>query len=353
MIAKNIIKQPKSQIEITVTAPWSDVQGRWDATLQKLAADVELPGFRKGAAPLNLVEQHLGKRLEDEFLKEAMSALLAQVLQEAQIIPIDYPKYQLSSFVKGNSLSFRATITQRPQVSVGDYKAIKVTRPASKPVSDEEIDKMIDDLFKKWQKRATVTQPKTAISFNTPLVASPAQTQTNLPNDDFAIAMGATNLSDLKDKIKKDLEQHRSFDNELDFEEMILGEVEKLTQVDLPEVLVLDELNRMLLSLQRRVSDMGLLLEDYLKTQNKTVETLKGEWRGQAERNVKMELGLSEVARAENIQISDEELQSEIGKIQDAKLRAQFETEEPKLHLRHSLRQVKTLDLLKKLSSPV
>ena len=105
----------------------------------------------------------------------------------------------------------------------------------------------------------------------------------------------------------------------------------------------------MLVSLQRRVADMGLLLDDYLKGQGKSLEQLKNEWKGQAEKNVRMELGLAEVAKNEGVQISDQELQAEIDKIQDARVKKQFEQQEPRLQLRHSLRQVRTLDLLKKL----
>ena len=94
---------------------------------------------------------------------------------------------------------------------------------------------------------------------------------------------------------------------------------------------------------------MGLLLEDYLKGQNKTLDGLKAEWKVQAEKNVRMELGLSEVARLEKVDISDTEVQAEVDKIQDAKMKAQFEAQEPRLHLKHSLRQIKTLDLLKAL----
>ena len=65
-----------------------------------------------------------------------------------------------------------------------------------------------------------------------------------------------------------------------------------------------------------------------------------------------MELGLAEVARLENVVISDEEVQAEIDKIQDARLKSQFESQEPRLHLKHNLRQIKTLDLLKKLLKP-
>ena len=171
------------------------------------------------------------------------------------------------------------------------------------------------------------------------------------PSDEFAKAMGATGLADLKEKIRKDLESNVNYNNELDYEEAILQEVEKMTTVELPDILIQDELNRMLVSLQRRVADMGLLLEDYLKGQGKTLEQLKNEWRLQAEKNVRMELGLAEIARMENVTISDAELQAEVDKIQDAKVKKQFEAQEPRLHLRHALRQTRTLDLLKKLVS--
>lgn len=356
MISKNIVKQPKSIVEVTVTVPWTDLQATWDQTLQKMAADVELSGFRKGQAPLPMVEQQLGQRLQDEVLKIAMPNFLIEALKGTDIVPIDYPKYDLISFVKGQQVQFKAVITNRPQVAVGNYKTIKVTKPTPKPVTDEEVRKVIDDLYKRWKVRQTsVVSPQPSAQVGSITFQNEQQTgvstngQADGPNDEFAKAMGATSLPDLKEKIHKDLEANVSYNNELDFEEAILQEVEKITTVELPEILIQDELNRMLVSLQRRVADMGLLLEDYLKGQGKTLEQLKTEWKGQAERNVRMELGLAEVARQENVAISDEELKAEIDKIQDAKVKAQFEAQEPKLHLRHALRQTRTLDLLKKM----
>ena len=121
---------------------------------------------------------------------------------------------------------------------------------------------------------------------------------------------------------------------------------------------VMDEINSSLndskgiVSHQRRLAfslslGTSVLLEDYLKSQGKTLEQIKSEWRVQAEKNVRMELGLAEVARAENVSISDAELQAEVDKIQDNKVKQQFEAQEPRLHLRHALRQTKTLNLLK------
>ncbi|MCR4305833.1 MAG: hypothetical protein NUV73_01990 [Candidatus Daviesbacteria bacterium] len=361
MIAKNIVKQPKSIVEVTITVPWADLQPTWDQTLQKMAVDVELSGFRKGTAPLPMVEQQLGQRLQDEALKTAMPNFLIEALKGTDIIPIDYPKYDLLSFIKGQQLQFKATITNRPAVTVGEYKTIKVTKPAPKAVTEEEVQKVIEDLFKRWKARPGVQPAGDAgqqnggqagsINFQggQPAASANGQAGEAGPDDEFARAMGALSLSDLKSKIRKDLEANVSYNNELDYEEAILQEIEKMTTVELPEILIQDELNRMLVSLQRRVADMGLLLEDYLKSQGKTLEQIKEEWRVQAEKNVRMELGLAEVARMENVTISDAELQAEVDKIQDAKIKQQFEAQEPRLHLRHALRQTRTLDLLKKM----
>lgn len=352
MITKNIVKQQKSIVEITIAVPWTDLQANWDQTLQKVSADIELPGFRKGTAPISMVEQNLGQKLQDEVLKTAMPNFLIEALKGTDIVPIDYPKYDVISFSKGNNLQFKATITNRPQISVGDYKSIKAVRPNPKAVTDEDIIKVINDLFKRWQlKQAPVltSEPsKTGQNQNTGSISFQASQQ-SAPNDEFAQAMGALSLIELKTKIKKDLESNSSYNNELDFEEAILQEVEKITTVEMPEILIQDELNRMLVSLQRRVADMGLLLEDYLKSQGKTLDQIKNEWRIQAEKNVRMELGLSEIARMENVTITDDELKAEIDKIQDQKIKAQFEAQEPRLHLRHALRQTRTLDLLKKM----
>lgn len=348
MITKNIVKQPKSIVEVTVTVPWTDLQTGWDTTLAKMAADVEIAGFRKGTAPLPMVEGQLGTRLQDEVFKTVMPNFLIEALKSTDIVPIDYPKYDLIAFTKGRELQFKATITNRPVISVGNYKVIKVVKPTPKTVTEEEVTKVIDDLYKRWQTRQPAAAGNQSGSINFQGQPQPTP-QSSGPDDVFAKAMGALSLTDLKSKIRKDLEANVSYNNELDFEEAILQEVEKITTVELPEILIQDELNRMLVSLQRRVADMGLLLEDYLKSQGKTLDQIKNEWRVQAEKNVRMELGLSEIARMENVTISDEELKAEVDKIQDQKIKAQFEAQEPRLHLRHALRQTRTLDLLKKM----
>lgn len=366
MLTKNIVKLPKSVTEVTMTVPWSDLQALWDQTINKFVADTELPGFRKGQVPVEMVEARMASAIQQEFLKAAMPQSLMQALQGSEIIPIDYPQYSGIIFQKGQDLSFKAQITERPKVTIGDYKTLQTNRPALKLVTDEEISKVIEDLFKRWSSRqsaldssGSTSAPQAVGSMNFQASgAQPASATSSTstppvltsPNDAFAKAVGAQDLGDLKSKIKADLEGEAKYNGELDYEEAILQQVEKITTVDVPDILVQDELNRMLVSLQRNVADKGILMEDYLRSQNETMDSIKTKWREQALKNVRMELGLSEIARLENVTISDQELFDEIGKIQDNRLKQQFESEEPRMHLRHALRQTKTLNFLKTLS---
>lgn len=355
MVSKNIVKLPKSQIDVQITVPWADLQPKWDEVFNKAASEVEIPGFRKGQAPLNIVEPRILPQVQQDALKLIMPQSLIEALQGTTYVPIDYPQYSVQAFTKGGELKFTARVTVKPEVKVGNYKVLNASRPQVKQVSEEEVDKIIADLFGRWKSRQPVQPSNTqvpnqgqggTVAFNQPATPQTGEVPA-APNDEFAKQMGSNSLAELRTKIKTDLEAEAKYNNELDYEEAILQEVEKITQVDIPEVLVQDELARMLLSLQRNVSDRGLLMEEYLKGQKKTVEQLKAEWRPQAERNVRMELGLSEVARLEGVAIADNELQAEIDKIQDNRVKQQFTQQEPRMHLRHALRQTKTLNLLK------
>jgi FKBP-type peptidyl-prolyl cis-trans isomerase (trigger factor) len=229
----------------------------------KLASEVEVAGFRKGQAPANMVEPRIANTLQQEVFKIVMPQALIEALQGSNIVPIDYPQYNVTAFVKGGQLVFTAKVTERPTVKVGNYKILNAKRPPQKQITDSDIQKVIDDLFNRWKAR------------------NPQNAQATM-DDIFAKGVGAESLADLKTKIKTDLENEAKYNNELDYEESILQEVEKVTNVDIPEVLIQDEMNRMMLSLQRNVSDRGMLLEEYLKTQNKTADQIKAEWRPQA-----------------------------------------------------------------------
>src|SRR3989344_1159912 len=250
MLTKNIVKLPKSQIDIQITMPWADMQSKWDEVFNKAAAEIEIPGFRKGQAPVNIVEPRILPQVQQDALKQIMPAALIEALQGSTYVPIDYPQYNVTAFNKGGELKFNARVTIKPEVKVGNYKVVNASRPQIKPVTDEEVEKIVADLFNRWKVRQPVQPVNTptppgaggSMSFNQPqsAVPQPGPAATS-PNDEFAKQMGSNSLAELKIKIKTDLEAEAKYNNELDYEESILQEVEKITNVDIPELLIQDE----------------------------------------------------------------------------------------------------------------
>src|SRR3989344_86040 len=126
MITKNIQKLPNSIVELQITVPWTDLASKWTEAVNRVSNELELPGFRKGQAPVDMVEQQAGSQIQQEVLKVVMPQVLMEALQGTDVVPIDYPQYQLVNFSKGTDLNFKARVTTRPTVTVGNYKTIKV-----------------------------------------------------------------------------------------------------------------------------------------------------------------------------------------------------------------------------------
>jgi trigger factor len=85
--------------------------------------------------------------------------------------------------------------------------------------------------------------------------------------------------------------------------------------MDLPEILIGVELDKILYRMESDITQMGLKFEDYLKHINKTVEDLRKEFRGDAEKKAKFSLVLNEIANAEKIVADEAEVAQEVAAI--------------------------------------
>ncbi|RDV81821.1 trigger factor [Ammonifex thiophilus] len=135
---------------------------RFDRALErayrKLVKDLEIPGFRKGRAPRPLVERYLGK---ERFRQEAAWLLLEEVYPEAVesagIEPVSRPEIELVQAEEGKPLVFKAKVEVKPEVTLGEYKGIKVTRRV-KEVTEEEVEAEIEKLRKRYARLVTVEE---------------------------------------------------------------------------------------------------------------------------------------------------------------------------------------------------
>jgi len=120
-------------------------------------------------------------------------------------------------------------------------------------------------------------------------------------------------------------------------------------QLQVPELLIEDEVNRMLSRLIDQTSRLGLTVEEYLNSQKKTAEELKEEYRQQAQQTLKLEFILSAIADEQKIQVSDEEVEKMIRALPNEETRKEFQKQEQKLYLRHLLRKRQVIDNLSSL----
>ena len=108
-----------------------------------------VPGFRKGKVPMNVVKQYygLGVLLEDA-VNFAIEESYSEVLKENNIIPVDYPKVDVVQVEEGKDFIYTAEVTVYPEVELGEYKGLSVEKKTYE-VTEEEVSKKLKEMQEK------------------------------------------------------------------------------------------------------------------------------------------------------------------------------------------------------------
>ncbi|RLC37461.1 trigger factor [candidate division Kazan bacterium] len=165
-------------------------------------------------------------------------------------------------------------------------------------------------------------------------------------------------LDEFKADIKKFLEEEAEKRAETKSREDAIMELAKLVKVDLPDEMVDSELEAMLKDLRMRVAQQKMEFADYLKKAGVNEEGLKSQWRDQAKQRVLAGLALDELRKAEQIEVSDKEIEEEIKKLeamypQDIeKIREEYKKPIARDRLKNMLASRKAVDRLAELATP-
>jgi len=132
-------------------------------------------------------------------------------------------------------------------------------------------------------------------------------------NDEFAKSLGQfDSLDALKKNIEKGLFEEKEIKENQRIKLELIGKVADESKMEIPELLIKEELERMLNEFKFSINNLGLDFEIYLKEIKKTADEIKKEWRIQAEKRVRIALCLKAIADKENIQVFEEELTERI-----------------------------------------
>lgn len=146
--------QNELKLEFTVEA------AKFDETMKKIyfrtAKYFNVPGFRKGKAPMNIVEKHYGEEIfyEDTF-NDILQEVYEKELEENKITAVSYPDIDIKQIGKGKDLIFTAVVQTKPEVKVAKYKGIELNK-IEYNVSDEDIDHELGHMAERNSRIITV-----------------------------------------------------------------------------------------------------------------------------------------------------------------------------------------------------
>ena len=123
---------------------------------QKNAKYFNIPGFRKGKAPYNLVEKQYGPEIfyEDAF-NEIVPEIYENAIKENNIEAVSAPHIDVNQMEKGKELKFTAVVQTKPEVKLGKYKGIEIPK-IEYNVSDEDVQKELETIADKNSRLVTV-----------------------------------------------------------------------------------------------------------------------------------------------------------------------------------------------------
>lgn len=336
----NIKKLPKSEVEIEGELEADIFESYFDKALEKIGANVELPGFRKGKVPQNVL---LSKVPEMQILEEmaelALSEHYPKIIEEEKIDAIGRPDIAITKLARKNPLSFKIKVAVLPEIKLADYKKIaKKTLGAVKPeekdivVTDEDLENTIMDIRKSRAPKVHMKdahehkegeehdhEHEEAKSSETGSPdASEEASREELPefNDEFVQALGPfKDVQDFKDKLKENIKLEKENAQKEKTRLKIIEEIIDKTSMEVPDLLTKLEVDKIIYRMESDVTQMGLKFDDYLKHLKKTVDELRTEFHKDGEKKAKLSLILNEIAKAEDIKADPEQVAKEVAYI--------------------------------------
>ena len=315
----SIKKLPKSRVEITASIPAAVWEKFRDEALKNLNESVKLDGFRKGNVPENVLISKIGDMaILEETAELALPRSYVDILIDNKIDAVGKPSVHITKLAKGNPLEFKAVTAVMPEVKLPDYKSLaKKETVKADPKGAEVTDKDLDDAISNLR-RSKVSHEGHDHSKMSPEEHEKAVMDA-LPefNDEFVRGLGGDfkDVEDFKRKARDMIGEKKRDEAKEKTRLRIADAIVDASAVELPDIMIESELDRTQMQFAADVERMGVKLDDYLKHAKKSLEDVRKEWRPHAEKKAKLQLILNEIAKAEKISPTKEEVDAEVSHI--------------------------------------
>jgi trigger factor len=140
-----IIPAEKCKRYIEVTMPAEEVESRVTAELRKYQKQVQIHGFRKGKAPLQLVKQIYGSAIRQETIDEMIPEIISETRDKNGLKTVGPANLEDSKYDEQNGLSFRAAVEVAPEIELRNYKGLELEKTVF-DVEDQDVAESIEGL---------------------------------------------------------------------------------------------------------------------------------------------------------------------------------------------------------------
>lgn len=379
-------KLENNQGVLTVEVEAEKVNDALDQAFKKVVQKVNVPGFRKGKMPRKMFEARFGvESLYQEALDILLPSAYGQAVRETGIEPVDRPEVDVEKMGKGETLVFKATVTVKPEVKLGDYKNLTI-EAKDFSVTEESVDAELKRMqerhaelvvveegttangdivsidFEGFQdgvafeggkaedyslelgsgtfiagfeeqlvgmaigeeKEVTVTFPE---EYHSPNLAGKEAKfnvklnsfkRKNLPvlDDEFAKDVSEFDtLDELKADTKKKLEEKAEKEQENYEREQLVLKASENAEVDIPSVMIEQELDQMVKEFAQRLQYQGMNIELYYQFSGMDESQLRDQMRADATTRVRTALTLEAIAKAEEIKVEEADITAELEKL--------------------------------------
>ncbi len=372
---------------LKITLPAEEVNKGFKKAVAKIAGQVNIPGFRKGKAPRNIIEMHYGKEaVKQEAFELVANQCYTEALEQEKLIPVSDPKVEDSVFEENKDMELTIKVTLKPEVKLGDYKELHVEKEAVE-VTDEAVEEQVQGLRSRHAKMveaeegAVIEKGDFAIidfagtvdgepfsggegkgyplevgsnsfipGFEDQLVGLKKGDSTDVdvtfPEEYFVKELAGkqaifkVNVQDVKRKelpeltdeyvaansdcktveelrasYKERMQKAAENNAQIAYEKALIDLAVANAEFEVPEIMIEDRVTQMIDEMRMSLEARKLTLEQYMQYSGIDMKQLRERQHDAAVENVKTDLVLDAVAKAENIQVSMEDVDSELSAI--------------------------------------
>ena len=379
-------KLEKNMAKLTIEVSAEELEKAIQGAYLKQRKHISVPGFRKGKVPRQMIEKMYGVEI---FYEDAANALIpeayAKAYDESELAIVSQPSIDVVQLEKGKPFIFTAEVALKPEVTLGEYKGLKVDKVSTR-VTAKEVDAKLEEEQKKNARTITVEDravqdgdeiildfegfvngvafeggkgenyPLTIGSgsfipgFEEQLIGAEAEKEVEvnvtfpeeyhsedlagkeatfkctvheikvkeLPelDDDFAAEVSEFDtLEEYKADIKAKIKEQKQAEGNRQKEDQAVEKAVANATMEIPEAMIDTQVGQMVQEFAQNLQSQGLSMEQYFQFTGLTADKMNEEMRPQAVKRIETRLVLEAIAKAENIEISEEKLDAELTKM--------------------------------------